>query len=101
MGCFGLAKTVRALPAFKPSDIGDICSASVVLPCLWDILKCGMHDHFYKYLLDDKILYSKQFVLQKGHATGQAIVHIVDQIYESLKKATTLSVFTLTCRNNV
>ena len=40
------------------------------------------------------LLYSKQFGFQKGHSTGHAIVHLVDQIYESFENDNyTLGVF--------
>ena len=44
-----------------------------------------MYNRLYKYLCEEKLLYSKQFGFQKGHSTDHAIVHLVDQIYESFE----------------
>ena len=45
-------------------------------------------------MCEEKLLYSKQFGLQKGHSTDHAIVHLVDQIYESFENDNyTLGVF--------
>ena len=44
-----------------------------------------MYDHLYSYLVNDKILYSKQFDFQKGHSTEHAIGHLADQIHESFE----------------
>ena len=35
--------------------------------------------------MQKKLLYSKQFGFQKGQSTDLAIVHLVDQIYESFE----------------
>ena len=42
-----------------------------------------MHNRLYKYLCEQKLLWSKQFGFQKGHSTDHANVHLVDQMYES------------------
>ena len=53
-----------------------------------------MYDQLYKYLCEEKFLYLKQFGFQKGHSTYHAIVHLVDQIYESFENDNyTLGVF--------
>ena len=45
-------------------------------------------------MCEEKLLYSKQFGFQKGHSTDHAIVHLVDQIYESFENDNyTLGVF--------
>ena len=36
-------------------------------------------------MCEEKLLYSKQFGFQKHHSTDHAIVHLVDQIYESFE----------------
>ena len=52
------------------------------------------YNRLYKYLCEEKLLYSKQFRFQKGHCTDHAIVHLVDQIYESFENDNyTLGVF--------
>ena len=53
-----------------------------------------MYNRLYKYLCEEKLLYSKQFGFQKGHSTDHTIVHLVDQIYESFENDSyTLGVF--------
>ena len=42
-----------------------------------------MCNRIQKNLCEEKLLYSKQIAFQKGHSTDHAIVHLVDQIYES------------------
>ena len=39
-----------------------------------------MYNHLYKYLIDNSMLYKKQFGFQEGHSTKHAIVQLVDQI---------------------
>ena len=53
-----------------------------VLPCFSIISKCIMHNRLCKYLIENKILYSKQFGFRNGHSTNNAIVQFVDQICE-------------------
>ena len=53
-----------------------------VLPCFSIISKCIMHNRLCKYLIENKILYSKQFGFWNGHSTDNAIVQFVDQIWE-------------------
>ena len=53
-----------------------------------------MHNRLYSYLVNKKILYSKQFGFQKGHSTEYAIAQLADQIYESFENDNyTLRVF--------
>ena len=53
-----------------------------------------MHSHLYSYLVNEKILYSKQFGFQKGHSTDHAITQLADQIHESFENdCYTLGVF--------
>ena len=44
-----------------------------------------MYNRLYQYLIENKILYSKQFGFQTGYLTDYAIVHLVDQIPESFE----------------
>ena len=45
-----------------------------------------MYNRLYKHLSNSKILYPKQFRLQKGHSTDYALLQLVDQIYESFER---------------
>ena len=43
-----------------------------------------MCNRLYKYVIKNKILYSKTFVFQSGfHSADHAIIQLVDQILES------------------
>ena len=58
-----------------------------------------MHDHFFSYLFNKKILYSKQFGFQKGHSTEHAIAELVDQIHKLFESDNyTLAVFIDLCK---
>ena len=53
-----------------------------------------MYNRLYKYLIENNILYSKQFGFQNGHSTHHDVVQLVDQIINSLEKNKyTLGVF--------
>ena len=53
-----------------------------------------MYSRLQNYLLDQNILYDKQFGFQTGHSTEHAIAQLVDQIYEAFEKNEyTLGVF--------
>ena len=53
-----------------------------------------MHNRLYQYLIENKILYPKQFGFQTGHSTEHAIVQLVDQILGSFEyNKYTLGVF--------
>ena len=53
-----------------------------------------MYNRLYKYLIENNILYSKQFGFQNGHSTDHAVVQLVDQIIESFENNKyTLGVF--------
>ena len=43
------------------------------------------NNRLYKYLIENDILYSKQFGFQNGHSTDHAVLQAVDQIIESFK----------------
>ena len=39
-----------------------------------------MYKRLYNHLMKNNMLYSKQFVFQKGHSTEHAIIQLIDQI---------------------
>ena len=50
--------------------------------------------HLSKNIVDQNILYDKQFGFQTGHSTEHAIAQLVDQIYKAFEKNEyTLGVF--------
>ena len=65
-----------------------------VLSCFSKILKRVMHNCLYKYLIENNILYSKQFDFENVPSTDHAVVQLVDQITESFEdNKYTLGVF--------
>ena len=53
-----------------------------------------MHIRLYSCLVNEKILYSKQFGFQKGHSMEHIITQLADQIHESFENGNyTLGVF--------
>ena len=53
-----------------------------------------MHKRLYKYLTENSILYEKEFCFQSGHFTNDAIVQLVDKIFDSFQKEQfTLGIF--------
>ena len=45
-----------------------------------------MYDRLYKHLSNLKKLFPKQFGFQKGHSIDHALLHLLDQIYESFER---------------
>ena len=89
-------KIAKVIPLFKNGDPENITNYHPVsaLPCFSKVLKRIVYNRLYKYLYEESLLYSKQFGFQKGHSTDHAIVHLVDQIYESFENDNyTLGVF--------
>ena len=80
-------KIAKVVPLSKNGDPENITNyrPMSVLPCFFKVLDRIMYNWLHKYSCEKKLLYSKQFGLQKGHSADHAIVHLVDQIYESFK----------------
>ena len=78
-------KKAWVTPIYKGEDSSDISNYRPisVLPCFSKILERIMYNRLYKYLIENKTLYSKQFGLQNGHSTDHAVVQLVDEITES------------------
>ena len=76
------------------SDISSYRPISVLL-CFSKIIERLMHNRLYKYLKENNILYGKQFGFQSGYFTNDAIVQLVDKIFDYFEKEQfTLEVFT-------
>ena len=45
-----------------------------------------MYNRLYLYLTENNLLYKKQFVFQKGHATDHATVKLANQIHKMFNK---------------
>ena len=87
--CFSIQleyrKGTKVNPIYERDDSSDVsnCRPIPVLPCFSIISKCIMHNCLCKYLIENKILYSKQFGFRNGHSIDNAKVQFVDQVCES------------------
>ena len=88
-------KIAKMTPVFKTGDLKEISNYRPlsVLPCFSKILERIMHNCLYSYLVNEKILYSKQFDFQKGHSTEHAIAQLTDQIHESFENNNYICLF--------
>ena len=89
-------KIAKVTPIYKAGDNSDVSNYRPisVLPCSSKILERLMYNRLYKYLKENNILYEKQFGFQSGYSTNNAIVQLVDKIYDSSEKEQfTLGVF--------
>ena len=79
-------KTGRVTPIFKTGDENDFGSYRPIsfLPCLSKMLERIMW--LCNHLLENHILYQKQFRYQKSHWTENPIIQIINQINSSFKK---------------
>ena len=73
---------------YKAGDSSDVSNYSLisVLPCFSKILERLMYNRLYKYLKESNVLYEKQFGFQSGYSTNDAIVQLVDKIFDSFEK---------------
>ena len=86
-------KIARVTPIYKGEGSSDVSNYRPisVLPSFSKILEYNL---LYKYLIENDILYSKQFGFQNGRSTDHAFVQLVDQIIESFENNKyTLGVF--------
>ena len=89
-------KTARVTPIFEKENntlVTDYQPISV-LPCFSKLLKRVMYNRLYKFLLENNILYQKQFGFQNAHSTEHAILQLVNQITEAFSQGKhTLGIF--------
>ena len=65
-----------------------------VLPCFSKLLEHIMYNRLYKFLVENNILYEKQFGFQNAHSTEHAILQLVNQITEAFSQGKyTLGIF--------
>ena len=89
-------KIAKVTPIYEAGDNSVISNSRPisVLPCFFNILEGLMYNRLYKYLKENNILYEKQFGFQEGCSTSDAIVLLVDKIFDSFEKEQfTLGVF--------
>ena len=80
-------KVARFNPVFKGDDRSKLENYRPVsvLPCFSNIPKRIMYNGFHKCVLENKILYPKQFGFHVGHLTDHAIIQLDDQIFEAFE----------------
>ena len=80
-------KIAGSNPVFKGGDrfkLGNYRPISV-LPCFSNIPERIMGNGFHKCVLENKILYPKQFGFQVGHSIDHAIIELDDQVFEAFE----------------
>ena len=89
-------KIARVTPIFKKGNDTLITNYRPisVLPCFSKLLERIMYNRLYKFLIENKILYQKQFGFQNAHSTEHAILQLVNQITEPFSQGKyTLGIF--------
>ena len=89
-------KIAQVTPIYKAGDNSGVSNYRPisVSPCFSKILERLMYNRLYEYLKENNILYEKQFGFQSGYSTNDAIVQLVDKIFDSFEKEQfTLGVF--------
>ena len=81
-------KIARVTPIFKKGSniLVTHYRPISVLPCFSKLLEHTMYNRFYKFLLENNILYQKQFGFQNAHSTEHAILQLVNQITEAFSQ---------------
>ena len=65
-----------------------------VLPCFSKLLERIMYNRLYKFLLENNILYQKQFGFQNAHSPEHAILQLVNRMTEAFSQGKyTLGIF--------
>ena len=80
-----IAKVMGAFKAGDENEFGNYRPISV-LPRFSKIVERIMYKRLYNHLLNQNILYRKQFGFQQGHSTEHAILQLIDQINDNLEK---------------
>ena len=81
-------KIARITPIFKSGEknlVNNYRPISV-LSCFSKVLERIMHNRLYLFLLDNNILYDKQFGFQKDNSTEHAILQLTNQILQSFEQ---------------
>ena len=65
-----------------------------VLPCFSKILERIMYNRLYTYLMENNLLFEKQFGFRSGHSTEHALVELIDKIHDAFNNnCHTLGIF--------
>ena len=84
----GEMKIARVTPIFKGGEVSDLGNYHLIstLCCFSKILEKIMYNRLYKHLLNNNILYNKQFGFQENHSTDHTIIQLADLISNSFEK---------------
>ena len=82
-------KIAKVTPVFKTSDLKKTSNFRPISvpPYFSKILERTMDNRLYSCLVNEKMLYLKQFGFQKGPSTEHAIAQLADQIHESFENS--------------
>ena len=89
-------KIARVTPVFKNGNNTLVTNYRPIslLPCFSKLLERIMNNCLYIFLLENNILYQKQFGFQNAHSTEHAILQLVNRITEAFSQAkNTLGIF--------
>ena len=81
-------KIARITPIFKSGNeefVNNYRPISV-LPCFSKVLERVMYNRLYTFLIENNILYDKQFGFQKENSTQHAILQLTNQILQSFEQ---------------
>ena len=81
-------KIAKVSPIFKTGKKGLLTNYRPisVFRCFSKILEHIMYDRFYSYLIENKMLFKKQFGFRSGHSTDHALLELIDQICECFEE---------------
>ena len=81
-------KIVKVTPIFKSGkkELPKNYRPISVLPCFSKILEKIMYNRVYNYLNDNNLLFYKQFGFRKGHSTDDALISLINSIYDSFNQ---------------
>ena len=81
-------KVARVTPIFKAGEKERVSNYRPisVLNCFSKILERIMYNRLYSFLVENNILYDKQFGFQNKHSTEHAILQLTNQILQSFSQ---------------
>ena len=81
-------KTARFISIFKGREVTDLenCHPISILCCFFKIFEKIKSNCLSKHLLNNNILYNKQFGFQENHSTNHAVIQVADQISNSFEE---------------
>ena len=81
-------KIAKVTPIFKSGkkELPKNYRPISVLPCFSKILEKIMYNRVYNYLNDNNLLFYKQFGFRKGHSTDDALISLINSIYDSFNQ---------------